>query len=189
MDLFSNEEIQFRLGDAVKRLRLLKNLTRATLASQARVSINALRHLEDGKGATVKSLISITRALGKTDWLLGLSPVISINPLDMVRGKKRRRASRNQPKEAQLAMELKQAGTIYFIQEEEQGNIKIGYSATPNARMKQLQTGNSWTLKLLKTFPGTQREEKMLHERFKSCRILGEWYGASRSLLDFIESL
>jgi hypothetical protein len=63
--------------------------------NHAGISESALRHLEGGKGATVKTLIRVIRALDREGWLTGISPQVSINPLHMVREKQpRQRASR-----------------------------------------------------------------------------------------------
>lgn len=95
----SLKELESVLGESVKKLRLKKNLDRQTLCDQAGISMNALRHLETGAGATVKTLILIVRALGRTDWLTTLAPQISINPLHVVRDKAvRERASRRRKK-------------------------------------------------------------------------------------------
>ncbi len=89
------DELAAQLGDSLKELRLQKNLDRKTLCERAGVSMNALRHLEAGQGATVKTLIRIVRALGRQDWFKGVSPKVSINPLHMVRNHStRQRASR-----------------------------------------------------------------------------------------------
>ena len=91
MSCFTNKELLLRLGKDIKTLRLLKNITRQTLCSRANINLNALRHLEDGQNATVKTLIAITQALGRTDWLVSLAPTISINPLDKRLNRKRAR--------------------------------------------------------------------------------------------------
>lgn len=81
------------VAESIKRLRLLKNLTRQDLCKLAGVSENALRHLESGTaGASVRTLVRVVKALNRQDWISNLAPVISVNPLDMVRGKPRRRA-------------------------------------------------------------------------------------------------
>ncbi len=93
--ILSSKELEQSLGESVKQLRLLKNLDRSTLCSRAGVSLNALKNLESGSGSTVRTLILVARALDRLDWLAGLAPLISINPLHMVRGKPQRvRASR-----------------------------------------------------------------------------------------------
>lgn len=73
------------LGANVRHLRLHKNLSMETLTEQAGVSLTALKNLEGGKGATIKTLVRVVRALGKEDWLTVLAPVASINPLHMVK--------------------------------------------------------------------------------------------------------
>jgi transcriptional regulator with XRE-family HTH domain len=73
------------LGDAVRALRIDRNLNQRDLAAQAGVSLNAVRHLESGGNATLASLIQILRALGREDWLKTLAPVASINPLTLPR--------------------------------------------------------------------------------------------------------
>lgn len=97
----SLQELELLLGEGIKKLRLQKNLDRQTLCDRAGISMNALRHLETGAGATVKTLILVVRALERLDWLAGIAPQISINPLHTIRGKplrERARRSRNHGK-------------------------------------------------------------------------------------------
>lgn len=89
------QELEVMLGENLKALRLQKNLDRQTLCNQAGISENALRHLEGGKGATLKTLVRVIKALDRESWLAGIAPQVSINPLHMVREKhSRQRASR-----------------------------------------------------------------------------------------------
>ncbi len=93
--IFTPHELELKLGESVKELRLQKNLDRQSVCERADISLNALRHLETGQGATLKTLIRVVRALGKQDWLMGIAPTVSINPLHMVRDHlPRKRASR-----------------------------------------------------------------------------------------------
>lgn len=94
MTLFTRNQLEEELGSSIKAIRLLKNITRENLCEQAGVSMNALRHLEGGEGATLKTLISIIQAFGKEDWLRSIMPVITINPLDVVNGRLRLRAGK-----------------------------------------------------------------------------------------------
>lgn len=87
MQLQTIEELEASLGNNVRTLRLQRNLSQETLASRAGVSLNALKNLEGGKGATLRTLLSVLRALGKADWIQTLAPVASINPLHMVKNK------------------------------------------------------------------------------------------------------
>ncbi len=93
-NIFSFEELEEQVGENLKQLRLHKNIDRKTLCERAGVSLNALRHLEAGHG-TLKTLIRVVRALDRQEWLLGIAPTASINPLHRVRGQSvRQRASR-----------------------------------------------------------------------------------------------
>lgn len=89
------QELEIMLGENIKSLRLQKNLDRQTLCNQAGISVSALRHIESGKGSTIKTLIRIVRVLDRESWLAGIAPLVSINPLHMVREKNiRQRASK-----------------------------------------------------------------------------------------------
>lgn len=81
--LLSPEELAQSIGENIRALRLQKNLTQKALASQAGVSLTALRHLESGQGANLGTLIRVVRALDKQEWLEALAPRITINPLHM----------------------------------------------------------------------------------------------------------
>jgi transcriptional regulator with XRE-family HTH domain len=74
-------EMEIALGASLKALRLDLNIDQQTIAGQAGISIGALKNLENGKGSTVKSLVSVLRALDRTDWLTTIAPVASVNPL------------------------------------------------------------------------------------------------------------
>ena len=87
--------LEKQIGNDVRFLRLNKNLSQEELADLANVSLSAVKHIEIGSGARVQSLVSVLAVLGKTDWIRSLSPVVSINPLNMVGNKARQRARRN----------------------------------------------------------------------------------------------
>lgn len=87
-------EMEADLGEKLKRLRLNKNLDQKTLAARAGVSVRALRNLEGGVGTTVRTLLSVVRALGRESWLDTVAPVATVNPLTLTaRAEKRQRAS------------------------------------------------------------------------------------------------
>ena len=93
--ILTPQELETLLGENLKTLRLQKNIDRRTLCNQAGISENALRHIEGGKGATIKTLVRVIKALSKESWLSHIAPEISINPLHMIRKKHvRQRASR-----------------------------------------------------------------------------------------------
>ncbi len=93
--ILTPQELEVALGSNLKALRLQKNLDRQTLCRQAGISENALRHLENGHGATLKTLVRVIKALNRGDWIAGLAPQVSINPLHMIhKNKPRQRARR-----------------------------------------------------------------------------------------------
>lgn len=54
--------------------------------------------------------------------------------------------------------------------------VKIGWSGTPQGRVKSLQTGAPYALKILSTHPGPRGLETFLHHRFADLRMHGEWF-------------
>lgn len=94
-------DLKKKLGEDIRSIRILRDLTREELCDLARVSMNALRRLETNGSATTTTLISVLIVLRKVDWLNNLAPVISINPLNMVDGKPRKRV-RHQSKAKRL---------------------------------------------------------------------------------------
>ena len=95
------EEWQTTLGENVRNLRILKNLGQKELASQAGISVTAVRRIESGKTSTTETLIKALRALGRADWLNALAPAIDINPLQMAKlaSKAPRQRVRKSPRE------------------------------------------------------------------------------------------
>ena len=73
-------------------------------------------------------------------------------------------------------------GPFVYVAERD-GRIKIGFSAAPVRRARQLHA------ELLCSFPGTLADERGLHHRFEADRIAGEWFRPSASLRCFIAEL
>ena len=92
--ILSPEELVLSVGENIKALRLQKNLPQQSLASQAGVSMSALRHLESGQGANLTTLVRVVRALDKQEWLQSLAPRVTINPLHMVKSRAARQRAR-----------------------------------------------------------------------------------------------
>jgi len=91
----TTEEWEATLGRQLRDLRLRQNVDQRQLAEQAGVALNVVKNLEAGKGATVKSLVKVLRALGRGEWIDSLAPSVSISPLQMLKPKpSRQRASR-----------------------------------------------------------------------------------------------
>lgn len=92
--IMNTQESAAELGGGIRSLRLQKNLDQKTLGSRAGVSLTALSNLESGRGASVRTLVRVVRALGREDWLKALAPEAAVNPLHMLRGKAARRRAR-----------------------------------------------------------------------------------------------
>jgi len=75
---------------------------------------------------------------------------------------------------------------IYFIQQGNDGAIKIGISNNFEKRLAQLQTGSPYRLKVLLTINGNERLEKQLHNKFAEFRLSGEWFKPVGQITDFI---
>lgn len=67
-------------------------------------------------------------------------------------------------------------GWIYCIRDDRAGVVKIGFSVNPDRRLKQLQTANASTLRLIAAIYSTADFEALLHWSNKSRRLHGEWF-------------
>ena len=93
----TSDEWEAELGRQIRALRLRQNLDQRQLADQAGIALNAVKNLESGKGATLRSLVQALRILNRVDWLRALAPPVSISPVQMLKTKApRQRASRKQ---------------------------------------------------------------------------------------------
>ena len=66
---FLPEELERRLGEQLRALRIRAELDQVQLAGLAGVGLSAVKSLESGKGSTLKTLVRVVRALGCTSWL------------------------------------------------------------------------------------------------------------------------
>ena len=78
-------------------------------------------------------------------------------------------------------------GFVYYIQEEMDGNIKIGWSEDPLKRLSEHQTSNSRELRMLVYVKGDKDYEKEIHRKFQSSKTTGEWFKPDKRLLVHIE--
>ena len=66
---------------------------------------------------------------------------------------------------------------VYFIQEKNNGPIKIGFtSKSANNRLSALQTGSSADLEIVYTIEAEASYERYIHRVLKRERIRGEWF-------------
>lgn len=77
---------------------------------------------------------------------------------------------------------------IYFIQSENGGPIKIGYSKNFDDRLKTLQEGNPYKLIVLGLMEGTIPAEQRLHRKFEEHRFRNEWFNDCQEIRDFISN-
>lgn len=80
---------------------------------------------------------------------------------------------------------------MIYILENIEKFYKIGYSKHPEKRVKQLNTGNSTCLTLLKTYT-TRHDSKIesfLKSYFKLQQIRGEWFDLSKEDLEKIDEM
>jgi transcriptional regulator with XRE-family HTH domain len=94
----ASEEWEVELGRQVRALRLRQNLDQQQLANQAGIALNAVKNLERGKGATLRSLIQVLRVLNRVDWLRALAPAVSISPVQMLKTKAPRQRASPRPR-------------------------------------------------------------------------------------------
>jgi transcriptional regulator with XRE-family HTH domain len=76
------EELEEKLGQQLRNLRLLRNLAQSELAERAGVALNAVKRLESGQTSTTKSLVKVLKTLNRTEWLETLAPPVTVNPLE-----------------------------------------------------------------------------------------------------------
>ncbi|OFW17037.1 MAG: hypothetical protein A3F70_05415 [Acidobacteria bacterium RIFCSPLOWO2_12_FULL_67_14] len=92
--LTTSDEWEVELGRQIRVLRLRQNLDQQQLADRAGIALNAVKNLERGRGATLRSLIQVLRVLNRVEWLRALAPAVSISPVQMLKTKApRQRAS------------------------------------------------------------------------------------------------
>jgi transcriptional regulator with XRE-family HTH domain len=86
------------LGRRLRALRLDRQLTQQELADRANVSLGAVKHLEQGSGATTTTLAKVLHALGQEGWIDALAPpTAAFSPLELLeqrRGAARRERTR-----------------------------------------------------------------------------------------------
>jgi transcriptional regulator with XRE-family HTH domain len=80
----STDEWEAVIGAEVRAARIAANLDQVELARRADISLGAVKNLENGKGSTLKTLVRVVRALGRTEWLESLTPLITVSPLAML---------------------------------------------------------------------------------------------------------
>lgn len=88
-------EWERRIGEQFRAVRIAEDIDRATLARQASVSLGALANLENGNGSSLRTIVRVAKALGRTDWLDGLIDMTpAVSPMEVLRAARGRSQSR-----------------------------------------------------------------------------------------------
>jgi transcriptional regulator with XRE-family HTH domain len=88
-DRRTTEDWEALIGAEVRTARIAAELDQRELAKLSDVSLGAVKNLENGKGSSLRTLIRVVRALGRSEWLESLSPPITISPLSMLSSRRR----------------------------------------------------------------------------------------------------
>lgn len=75
--------------------------------------------------------------------------------------------------------------SVYFIQAEDGGPIKIGWAKDPDKRLRLLQCGHPDVLVLRRVVAGGTETETELHGRFWQHHLRGEWFHPHPELAKF----
>ena len=76
---------------------------------------------------------------------------------------------------------------IYLIKTKGNDFYKIGYTSDSiNKRLKSIQTGCPYKLKVINKINGSMYQEKILHTLFKTQRTQGEWFRLDKVYLNIL---
>tara|TARA_R110002096_G_scaffold392788_1_gene587786 strand:+ start:406 stop:1029 length:624 start_codon:yes stop_codon:yes gene_type:complete len=81
------------------------------------------------------------------------------------------------------------AGYLYAIQQGHAGPVKFGISMHPADRLKRLQVGNPYRLRLLVSVPGGRDRERAVHAALSGYRASGEWFHPVADVLAVVETM
>jgi len=88
LDRRTTDEWEAELGLAVRRTRRRAGLTQAELARAANVSLTSVKNLERGAGSSLRTVVQVARALGRTDWLAAFEPPEpTVSPMELLRAR------------------------------------------------------------------------------------------------------
>jgi transcriptional regulator with XRE-family HTH domain len=95
-----SEDWEAELGKQIRALRIRQSIDQRQLADRAGIALNAVKHLENGRGSTLRSLVQVLRVLDRVDWLRALAPAVSISPVQMLKVKAPRQRAPRKPRHA-----------------------------------------------------------------------------------------
>lgn len=134
-----------------------------------------MSYMEDGKQRCVSTGETNKRVAGR---------ILAIKKGEIIREKYGLWGSPAVPEPVQETR--RRTYSVYFLQAESGGLIKIGESTRVENRLLELSKACPMKLKVLVTAPG---RDKPLHEKFGKYREHGEWFRPEEELTTFIDSL
>lgn len=78
---------------------------------------------------------------------------------------------------------------IYFMQGENGGSIRIGYSINPSKTLISLEKGYPDKLKILLVIPESCEKAIQLQNKFEHLKLKGGWFKPDKEIFDEIEKL
>lgn len=78
--------------------------------------------------------------------------------------------------EEEFWREFARLGGVYFIRDDQQDSIKIGYTRSPWTRMSNLQVGSASRLTMVGLVAAPRAVEPIIHNWFPDGRRHGEWF-------------
>jgi hypothetical protein len=73
---------------------------------------------------------------------------------------------------------------IYLAKNTKTNTLKIGKSKDVNNRLSVLNTASADKIIFLYSFRSFESKELSLHEKYKKCRLNGEWFSFNQSIID-----
>jgi transcriptional regulator with XRE-family HTH domain len=80
----SLDEWESDIGDAVRQLRIDRDLSQAQLAERANLSRSAVADLENGRGTRLATLLAVLRTLERTDVFDAVMPPKGPTPMQLL---------------------------------------------------------------------------------------------------------
>lgn len=85
--MLTDADIQHRLAEKIRILRLQQNYSQQELAERSGVSVSTIIRTENGQATTVDTLVRLLRQLGKLDVLISLLEDEPMSPTEYYRMK------------------------------------------------------------------------------------------------------
>jgi hypothetical protein len=79
----------------------------------------------------------------------------------------------------------RESSFVYVMKNNRNGYYKIGFSKRPHFREGTLQAEEP-DVSILFSFPSDIQSEKMLHKKYKDCRVRGEWFALTNEHIEEI---